>query len=108
MPTRITLKDERLFPVQAFFNAIADSSLVQVVDHLTKGIGYSVHDAHCRFPADIDPGEEPFDGVRFSLFEDSVVIGMSQLHHFLAIVSNRYSESHPKDKEVLNQLLQRK
>jgi hypothetical protein len=108
MPNRINLKDERLFPVQAFFNAVSDSSFVQVVDHLTKGIGYSAEDAHCRFPADLDSGEEPFDGVRFSLFEDSVVIGMPQLHHFLTIVSNRYAESHPEDKEALNQLLQRK
>lgn len=107
MPTRITLSDPKLFPIQAFFNAVSDSSFVQVVDHLTKGIGYSINVADCSFPGDLDPGEESFDGVCFSIYEDEVVISNDQLRHYLQVVCDDYTSKHPEDERVLKEYLGR-
>lgn len=107
MPTRLTIDDSRLFPVQAFFNAVGDSSFVKMIDHLTRGIGYTSDEAHCRFPSDLDPGEESFAGVRFTLFEDQVLLNKEQLRTFLTEACAAYAATHPSDRLVLDQYLNR-
>ena len=86
MPNRLTLDDESLFPIQAFFDAVGDDSFVRVVDSLTKGVGYSINDCDCSFPDDLEPDEESFEGVRFSLFEQSIVISTEQLGQYIRLV----------------------
>jgi hypothetical protein len=107
MPTRLTIADTQLFPVQAFFNAVGNSSFVEMVDHMTRGIGYTSDEAHCRFPSDLDPGEESFVGVRFALFEDQVVLNKEQLRTFLVEACAAYAAGHPSDREMLDQYLDR-
>ena len=107
MSTRLKLDDPSLFPVQAFFNAIGDASFVQVIDHLTSRVGYSINDADCTFPADLDPGDEPFDGVRFSLFEEDKVISIEQLNDYVRRVCDAHRAHHPEDEERIEQLLGR-
>ena len=107
MPNRLNLEYAPLFPVQAFFNAISDDSLIRAVGCLTNGIGYCSNEVACNFTADLDPDEEPFDGVRFSLFEDSIIISLEQLRHFLELVCSGYVDNHPQDKQKINDLLAR-
>ena len=107
MPARIVLRDPILFPIQAFFNAVSDSSFVKVVDHLTNGVGFAVNDTDCTFPTDLDPCEELFEGVRFSLFEDQVVISKDQLRHYLQIVCDAFIIEHPEDKDVISKFFDR-
>ena len=83
MPNRLSLSEDRLFPVQAFFNALPDAIFQDVMTGLLRGVGASINDARCAFSSDLDPGEEPFDGVRFSLFEDQVVISEAQMREYI-------------------------
>jgi hypothetical protein len=108
MPARLNLHDPQLIPVQAFFNAIGDASFVKMVDCLTSGIGFSVNDVDCTFPGDLDPGEELFDGVRFSLFEERVVITRDELQHYLQITCADFIFNHPEAKPILDEFLCRR
>jgi hypothetical protein len=107
MPTRLTLSNPALFPIQAFFNAVSDDSFVHVVDCLTSGIGFHIDETDCMFPSDLDPGEEPFDGVQFSIFEDNVVISLAQLREYLDTICRHHIASHPEDMAIITQLLAR-
>lgn len=108
MPDRLTLDDERLLPVQAFFNAIGEESFVRVIDSLTSGVGYTSNDCDCSFPGDLDPGEKVFQGIRFSLFEQSIVISHEELASYIKIVCQGHVDRHPTEQEniarILNQL----
>lgn len=37
---RVTIDDDSILPVQAFFNAVSDWSFVLVMDALTNGVGW--------------------------------------------------------------------
>jgi hypothetical protein len=84
-----------LFPVQAFFNAISDDSLVDIIAHMVKRQGYSSDYCHCRFPGDLDPAEPTFKHVRFSHFDDVVVIAEDQFADILDLVAASYSGVDP-------------
>jgi len=107
MPTRLTIAAPNLFPVQAFFNAVGNADFVRMVDHLTRGIGYTSDEAHCSFPSDLDPGEESFAGIRFALFEDQVILNREQLRAFLTEAIAAYVATHPSDRQLLDQYLGR-
>jgi hypothetical protein len=105
MPNRLSLNDDRLFPVQCFFNAVSDFTFVEVVGRLLQGIGHGADYAHCTFPSDLDPGEEAFDGVRFSIFEDSVILTVEELRRFIREACDSYLASHPEERELISGLL---
>lgn len=105
MPNRLSLGEDRLFPVQAFFNAVSDFNFVEVVSRLLRGIGHSSDYAHCRFPDDLDPGEETFDGVQFSLFEDSVVITIEELNRYVREACQSYLDCYPDEQDEIGKLL---
>jgi hypothetical protein len=107
MRKRIIIGDDQepRFPVQAFFNSISDSSFVGIVSSLLKHIGYCTDNACCKFPSDLDPGEEIFEGVRFSLFEDIVIIDNGSFLEYLKVVCNDHIEHCTSDKEEITNLL---
>jgi hypothetical protein len=104
---RIVIGDDRdpKFPVQAFFNSISDSSFISIVSSLVKQVGYCTDNACCTFPGDLDPGEEIFEGVKFSLFEDAVIIDNQSFLNYLELVCNKHVEFCPNDKEEISNLL---
>jgi hypothetical protein len=104
---RIIIGNDRdpLFPVQAFFNSISDSSFVSIVSSLVKKIGYCTDNACCAFPGDLDPGEEVFEGVRFSLFEDVAIIDSKSFLNYLELVCNEHIKFCPDDEEEIRELL---
>ena len=107
MPERLRIDDDPLLPVQAFFNAIGDESFVRVIDALTSGVGYAINDCDCSFPSDLDPGEKVFQGVRFSLFEQSIVISPQDLARYIKIVSKGFVEQRPTEQENVARILNR-
>ncbi|MFO0883541.1 MAG: ribonuclease toxin immunity protein CdiI [Pirellulales bacterium] len=107
MPERLRIDDDQLLPVQAFFNAIGDESFVRVIDALISGVGYAINDCDCSFPSDLDPGEEVFHGVRFSLFEQSIVISPQELARYIKTASERFIEQHPAEQENVARILNR-
>lgn len=105
MPNRIHLSDS-LFPVQAFFNALSDSSFLRVIEDMTKGIGSSIDVCHCNFPGDLDPGEEPFEGVSFSIYEEEVILSKDNLVKYVVLACDEFLKNNPdKINEVEKVLL---
>ena len=104
---RISLKDEKLFPVQAFFNVISDDSFVNTLKAFSNGVGANFNDTHCEFPGDIDFDDEPFDGVRFALFDDEVILTYQAFLNVLQTTCKSYIDDNPKDQKIVYELLQK-
>lgn len=104
MPNRLSLKGD-LFPVQCFFNAVSDFNFVEVVGRLLQGIGHGTDYARCTFPTDLDPGEDVFDGVRFSIFEDVVVLKHEVFLDYVREACHSYLATYPDDDDEINKLL---
>ena len=105
MPDRLSLNEDRLFPVQCFFNAVSDFNFVEVIGRLLQGVGHGADYAHCTFPSDLDPGEEVFDGVRFSIFEDSVILTDEEFRYFIREACKSYLVSHPAEWDSISSML---
>ena len=107
MRNRLSLDESRLFPVQAFFNGISDRNFQEIISYLTRGVGHGLDYAICTFPNDLDPGDEPYEGVTFSLFEDEVVISEDEFQQYLRGACQSFVADHPDQAEAINELLQR-
>lgn len=82
MPNRLQL-EKKMFPVQAFFNSIPEHRFESVLNTLRENVGYSINNSHCEFPNELDSDEEMFEGVRFVLFEEEVIITVEELYTLL-------------------------
>ncbi|MEC3605680.1 ribonuclease toxin immunity protein CdiI [Bacillus glycinifermentans] len=98
------LKEEH-FPVKAFFNAISDSYFIEVIESMSQGIGYGINDADCTFPGDLDPGEEIFEGVEFSLLDEEVIVDYSTFFYYLKIACDSYISDFPQYKGKIESFL---
>ena len=107
MSKRIQLvaDNDRLFPVQAFFNAISSRNFVAVIQSLLGGVGAGINDVHCQFPGDLDPGEKTFKGVRFSLYDDEVVVDEQTFKRFLIAASKAHVREQPEERAALEKAL---
>jgi len=90
-----------LFPVQAFFNALGDRTFVDALADLLRGVGHGVNEAHCEFPGDLDPGEPRFEGVRFRLFEDEVVVSRETFERFLLAACRAQAQRCPEQRAAI-------
>lgn len=106
MADRLNLTDE-FFPIQTFFNALGDDSFVRAANLLLDGVGYSINDCDCSFPGDLDPDEEPFDGVRFSIFEDEVVISEASLRSYVKEACEMQLSLAPSQRSEINSILEK-
>jgi hypothetical protein len=104
---RITVlaDDDPLFPVQAFFNAISASDFVETLADLARGIGHGINVVSCQFPAGLDPGEEPFEGVRCYLFEEQIVVDDDTFARFVRLACQSHLSEHPEDRDAIDILL---
>ncbi len=100
--------NDRLFPVQAFFNSVSASSFVTIIQSLLQGVGVSINDAHAEFPGEVEPGEKPFRGVRFSLYEDEVVVEEAVFKQFLLAACKAHLREHPEERSELSQVLSKR
>ena len=87
--------DESLWMVAAFFNEIPDRGLIEVMEAMLNGVGSGFNDVGCMFPGDLDPWEEPFEGVLFYLYsQDDVIIDEKTLYKFCEIAARPYIREH--------------
>jgi hypothetical protein len=93
------------FPIIAFFNAIPDHDYIDVLEQLSLGVGGGYNDVVCLFPEDLDPGEEKFEGVMFSLFNEEVIVDYQTFYYYLRMASMVYLEDNFSNKEIVEDLL---
>ncbi|WP_152039057.1 ribonuclease toxin immunity protein CdiI [Myxococcus xanthus] len=107
MPKRLNLvgDDDPLFPGQAFFNSISERGFVEKIQQLVARVGAEIDGAQCEFPGDLEPWEPKFEGVRFSLYEDVVVVEEPVFQMFLLEACRMHVKDHPEDRARLAQIL---
>lgn len=97
--------ERELFPVQAFFNAMSDRSLISTLQAFSNSIGAGFNDAVCEFPSEIEPTDQPFVGVKFYIFEEELVISRASFLSILEQVCSIYLGRHPEDRGRICTLL---
>lgn len=97
---------EKYYPIIAFFNAIPDTAYIRTIGDIAKGVGSSFNDVHCEFPEDLDSEEEIFDGIRFALINEEIVVNYKILFYFLRKASETYAEDNPQDKIKVDYILE--
>lgn len=105
MKYRIEIEDDRLFPVQAFLNAIPDAEFIRTLRSLVQGVGATFNDADCSFPGDLDPGDEPFEGVNFGILNEEVVISRKEFAGYLRRAALEHVKRFPSEAGEVLQLL---
>lgn len=93
------------FPAITFLNAISDSDFLRTVENMSNGIGTGINAAVCLFPGDLDPGEEVFEGVMFSLHDEEIIIDHNTFYIYLRKACERYTKDFPTDKNKIEELL---
>ena len=101
---RIQLED-KLFPVQAFFNIIPDRRFVDTLKAFSKGIGAGFNDVECAFPGEQEFGEEVINGIEFALHHHEVVITYNQFFSILKDVCDVFINTNKTKKDEVVTLL---
>ncbi|RSZ59622.1 hypothetical protein HF313_12785 [Massilia atriviolacea] len=104
MDFAITLEN-RLFPVQAFFNAMPARSFLEALKNVAKGIGAGFNDAVCEFPDELDEDEEKFTGVKFYIFNEELIVSNADFVMHLKDVCRLYTQTNPDDSARVKQAL---
>ena len=96
--------NESLFPVQAFFNAMPARSFVRTLAAFCSGVGTGFNDAVCEFPDELDGGEDRFNGVRFEIFNESVIVSNAEFLEILSKICATYVEQYPDERGTVHEL----
>jgi hypothetical protein len=99
--------DNSLFPVQAFFNAMPGRAFIKTLEGFANGVGAGFNDAVCEFPNEIDLNDEEFEGVKFYIFAEELVISNSEFMRLLRDVCRMYTSQHLQDEQLVVDLMQR-
>jgi hypothetical protein len=99
--------DNSFFPVQAFFNAMPRRAFIKTLEGFARGVGAGFNDAVCEFPGEVEFEGEEFDGVKFYLFSEELVIPNSDFMRFLEDVCQMYAGHHPQYEHLVVELMQR-
>lgn len=101
---RVVLED-RLLPVQVFFNAIPDRSFITTLKSFEQGVGAGFNDAYCGFPGEEDYGEEPLKGIEFAIKGEEVVVDYNEFYSILEKACSAYNVKHPEQINIVTDLL---
>lgn len=99
--------DNSLFPAQAFFNAMPRRAFIETLEGFGRGVGAGFNDAVCEFPGEVELEDEKFDGVKFYIFSEELVISISDFMRILEDVCRMYTGHHPQDEHLVAELMQR-
>jgi len=99
--------EEELFPMQAFFNAMPARSLIKTLTAFCEGVGAGFNDAVCEFPGELDENEVPFEGVRFYIFNEVLVVSNVEFVGVLFDVCSNYANRYPERSKEAGDLLER-
>ena len=101
---RVVLED-KLLPVQVFFNAIPDRAFIDTLKAFESGVGAGFNDAFCEFPGEEEFDEEPLNGIGFAIKGEEIVIDYKSFICVLEQVCKSYSTEYPNSQdEVFNRL----
>jgi hypothetical protein len=103
--SELNLLDNKHFPVIAFFNAISDYNFLDVVHELSLGNGYGINATVCTFPHEADSDEEEFEGIKFSLHDDEVIVDHNTFFYYFNLASSEYVKDFPDAKESIKRSL---
>ena len=110
---RTEIKDKSLDILAIYFSSSTIlKNFVEEINTLT-GIGEGSSEQGilgCTFPRQLDEYEvvnHGFDGIAFSLFEDTVVVDIPTFRKYLRIACEVYWQEHPESKEILQKYLAR-
>lgn len=101
---RIVLED-KLLPVQVFFNTIPDRSFIDTLKAFKNGTGAGFNDAFCGFPGEEEFDEEPLTGIEFAIKGEEIVINYDDFYSILEQVCEVYKEKYPEQFGVVSDLL---
>ncbi|EPV2390028.1 ribonuclease toxin immunity protein CdiI [Listeria monocytogenes] len=106
------LINEKQYPVKVVFDEISDEEFISIINSVSKGEGFGVGSGTCLFPGDLDEYDiaqgEGFGGVEFGLYSGSeIVIDYKQFYYYLNIICNRYVESYPAKKLLVDNELKK-
>lgn len=105
MRTKLKSKDllaPNHFPVISFFNAISNSDFIKVIEQMSVGIGTGINDADCSFPDDVEEYEKTFDGVRFSLIDEEVILSYEMFYYYLNKACENYLDTFHDDRSKVD------
>lgn len=89
--------------IKEFFNsAYSQGSFVSVANAICERCSYVINEDYCLFPDLESPDPElHFDGVKFGIMHDQIVITNEECKLFLRAACDRYIQLHPDDEHQL-------
>lgn len=101
------LYSEEMLPIIWFFDAISEPSFVRVIKSLTEGIGSVIEYSGCYFSSDLEPEEDPFEGILFSngAVNKEVLVDYSVALKYMDTASKSFVQEYPDRKEIISELL---
>ena len=105
-------KNDKLFsdlmlPIVLFFNRIANQSFVRTIGYLVEGRGVVIEYDGCYFSSDLEPDEEPFEGMLFSngALKKEVLVDYSTALTYMEAASKAFVREFPDKRQILDELL---
>ena len=89
--------------VKEFFNsAYLQREFVSAVNAISEGRSCVINEDYCLFPEpeSSDP-DLHFDGVKFGIMDDQVIVAHDAFRTFLRAACGRYIQLHPEDRDKL-------
>jgi hypothetical protein len=101
---RVVLED-KLLPVQVFFNAIPDRSFISTLKSFEQGVGAGFNDAYCGFPGDEEYAEESLNGIEFAIKGEEVILDYNEFYSILEKACSAYNDMHPDQISVVASIM---
>lgn len=99
-----TYDNDRLEIAKLFFDKFT-SGFTEALKCISSGVGYLDEYNGCYFSDQIEPEEEPFEGVKFFRMEDELVISMEEFEDLLRDACHRYIKRYPECEEEIKNIL---
>lgn len=65
---------------------------------MSLGIGTGMNDVDCSFPDDVEEYEEKFNGVKFSLLAEEVILSYDTFYYYLNRACQIYLNAYPDER----------
>lgn len=100
--------DRRVDPlwiVKSYFNSISGFSFPIAADCLLGGTSFGNEYYTCDFPCEEE--DDIFEGVRFRILDDEVIVSEEIFKEYLQIASKRYFELNPEISDEVQNVLKK-
>ena len=86
--------EEPIYLAKLYSNRAHTLTFLGTIEHIINGAGVVDEHAGCGFSDDREPNEEPWEGIKFFLFEEEVVLNLPEAMELLRKASLRYATLH--------------